>query len=145
MARLHTRRLRRRIPVGGKLTRLRIIATAAVAAITLAAGPALATSPAPASGGDGTWRCFANGNIPIGTLIIGGDGYEFVVTRTTDFSTVKAGDPGNGTGDLAWQDTTFVPTSGPLKDSYEVTGGLDADGLSLNNQGGALMRCRRAG
>ena len=94
-----------------------------------------------AAPGDGSWRCFANGNIPIGTLTMSGDAYEFMVTKTVDFQTPNPDDAGSGSGQVEWSGTVFTPLSGPLKDEFGVTGGMTADGLSLNNARGALMGC----
>lgn len=97
-------------------------------------------APATASA-SGAWRCYANGNIPIGTLTISGSSYEFIVTETTDFQTPRLDDPGTGSGTLTWQGELFTPDDGPLKDVFKITGATYPEGVSLNNGAGALMRC----
>lgn len=109
----------------------------------LAAGVLALTIAGTADAGwaDGTWLCYANGNIAMGTLTISGADYRFVVTRSVDFRTPKPDDPGNGSGRLTFDGDVFMPSSGPLKTSFKVNGARYADGLALNNDAGALMRC----
>ena len=99
--------------------------------ITSAASPAFAA--------DGTYRCKANGDIPIGVLTLSGSSYEFSVTKTTDFA--PAQDPANGGGELEIGGGVLRPLSGPLLTKYEVIGGMEGDVVFWNNRSGTLMAC----
>ncbi len=110
-----------------------------LAAATLAL---IIAGTADAGWADGTWLCHANGNVAIGTLTIRGGDYSFVVTRSVDFRVPKPEDRGNGSGRLTFDGNVFMPSSGPLKTAYKVNGARYAEGLALNNDDGALMRCQ---
>lgn len=88
------------------------------------------TTPALAYGADGSWKCIANGNIPIATLSVSGSSYDI---QTSDGKT--------GSGDLDISGDSLVPQSGPLVDEFEVTGSLQNNVLYWNNSAGTLMAC----
>ncbi|GHC47291.1 hypothetical protein [Neogemmobacter tilapiae] len=92
---------------------------------------------------DGTWRCVANGNIPIGIVAITGTNYTFTATNTA-FDPVD--NASNGTGTLAYDGPYLLPQDGPLVSDFGVTGHLDDNigYLDWNNNDGNLMGCRRA-
>lgn len=122
-------------------TSARLPAVAVLAAATALA--ALPPAPAHAKGADGTWRCIANGNIPIGVVTILGGAYDFV---TTNVSWEPVDNADNGSGTLAYEGDNLIPQDGPLATSFEVTGSWNADGeISWNNNFGALMVCHEAG
>lgn len=62
---------------------------------------------------NGTWRCSAQGNIPIGVMTVSGATYRFQAVSNTAW-TPKAQDSMNGSGALRVSGTTLNPTSGPL-------------------------------
>jgi hypothetical protein len=93
----------------------------------------------PVFAADGTYRCKANGDIPIGVLTLSGSNYEFAVTRTTDFA--PAQDPANGGGELEIGGGVLRPLSGPLLTKYAVVGGMEGDVVFWNNRSGTLMAC----
>jgi hypothetical protein len=100
-------------------------------------------TPAFAQQADGTWRCAANGNIPIGVVTITGAGYTFTSTNTAWEPVDNAA---NGAGSLGFDGPYLLPQDGPLATNFGVTGHLDENEgyLDWNNNSGNLMGCRRA-
>lgn len=122
------------------MTSIRPLAFPSLAAAALAL---TLTQPARADGADGTWRCIANGNIPIGIVTISGTAYDFV---TTNVSWEPVDNDDNGSGSLAYEGENLIPQDGPLASAFQVTGSWNADGeISWNNNFGALMVCHQAG
>lgn len=62
---------------------------------------------------NGTWRCSAQGNIPIGVMTVSGSTYRFQAVRNTAWAP-KPQDSMNGSGALRASGTTLNPTGGPL-------------------------------
>lgn len=115
----------------------------AAAVLAFAASWPISTVEAQARGG--VWRCFANGNIPIGILTVNGANYRFQPVSSTDWRP-NPRDRGNGTGAFV-SATNFTPVSGPLKTVYEITTGTRTvsatSGVVLNfgNAYGGLLGC----
>jgi hypothetical protein len=87
---------------------------------------------------DGTWRCIANGNIPLGLLSVTGTAYTWTKTNAS-FQPVEARE--NGSGTIRMAGSTFTVESGPLL-NWGVTGALAIKGVDLNNRNGTLAACR---
>lgn len=88
-------------------------------AIAFAAAAPLASAPSSAEAvqarsPNGTWRCNAAGNIPIGLMTITGSRYRFQAVRNGNWDP-KPQDPMNGSGAFQAQGTQLNPTSGPLR------------------------------
>jgi len=114
---------------------------AAVADGTLAAGGSQADSVPGAGPLDGIWRCKMNGDIPLGTLDFKGERYTFKTTNTAWEPNPNAAD---GSGEVRFEETFVLPQSGPLKDSFEVTGAYgDGSFINFNTDQGVLFGCRR--
>jgi hypothetical protein len=101
--------------------------------LCLLAGEALAQSA------DGNWRCSMIGDIPIGILTISGSSYQF---QSTNVSWEPNDNPANGSGSLGFDGAYLWPESGPLKDSFGVTGMFSDRFINWNNNDGTLMGCR---
>ena len=105
-------------------------ATPAVAAASTGAGPL-----------DGVWRCKMNGDIPLGTLTFTGGDYVF---QTTNAAWEPNPNPSDGSGAVRFEETFVLPQSGPLKDSFEVTGAFgDGSFINFNTSLGMMFGCRR--
>lgn len=120
-------------------------AAAATPAETPPAVEAAASTAAPASSGtgplDGLWRCKMNGDIPIGTLAFTGGAYVFQTTNTAWEPNPNSSD---GAGEVRFEENFILPQSGPLKDSFEVTGAFgDGSFINFNTNMGILFGCRR--
>jgi hypothetical protein len=86
-----------------------------------AAGPVLAQFPPP-----GVYRCTRDG-APLGTLTLFAAGdYQFSVAADASYAE-KAGDPGNGKGQLASASTSVTAQSGPLATVYHWKGRFVTD------------------
>jgi hypothetical protein len=96
------------------------------------------TSPALAQSADGVWKCNITGDIPIGLVTIAGNSYQFQSTNTVWEPT---DDASNGSGSLDYDGSYLWPSSGPLKDDFEVTAFLKDGLLNWNNNSGLLMSC----
>ena len=81
----------------------------------LAGALIFSASAASAAGGgtNGTWRCSAQGNIPIGVLTVSGSAYKFQAVSNSQWAP-KAVDSSNGSGNLTVGDRVLSVTSGPL-------------------------------
>jgi len=97
----------------------------------------------------GTWRCSAQGNIPIGVLKITSGGYTFQAVRDTVWSP-KPGDPSNGSGSLTVKGSKVSVSSGPLRKHMKVTTGVyggagNDEYIDLYNNPNSvyLLRCLR--
>jgi hypothetical protein len=102
---------------------------------------AVATAPTGAGPLDGLWRCKMNGDIPLGTLTFTGGNYAFQTTNTAWEPNPNSSD---GSGAVRFEENFVLPQSGPLKDSFEVTGAFgDGAFINFNNNGGLLFGCRR--
>lgn len=118
---------------------LAIAGAAGLLAITLPA------QPVEAQAGGGVWRCFANGNIPIGILTVNGANYRFQPVSNTAWRP-NPRDRGNGTGAFA-SATNLTPVSGPLRTVYQITTGTRTvsatSGVVLNfgTANGGLLGC----
>ena len=111
-------------------------------ALLLVAVLAPAVVPAPASAqADGTWRCWAVGNIPLATLVIAGADYALVMT---DRNFGPRDDPANGPGVMVLDGSAVTPANGPLVDNFGVTGIVSSDGRTIvwSDLGGQVMECR---
>lgn len=86
-----------------------VLTSAGLSALPPTAAEAAQTARSP----NGTWRCKAQGDIPIGILTVSGAGYRFQAVRNTAWDP-KPGDGLNGSGALRRSGTTLTPTSGPL-------------------------------
>jgi hypothetical protein len=75
----------------------------------------------------GVYRCATAGGAPFGTLTLLADGdYQFSVAADASFKE-KAGDPGNGKGQVASASTAVTAISGPLAAVYHWKGAFAAD------------------
>jgi hypothetical protein len=106
---------------------------------------ASASAAAPASTGagplDGLWRCKMNGDIPLGTLTFTGGAYVFQTTNTGWEPNPNKAD---GSGQVRFEENFILPQSGPLKDSFEVTGAFgDGSFINFNTNLGMMFGCRR--
>lgn len=99
----------------------------AIASLPLFAAAVMSAS---AAGADGEWNCFANGNIPVGTLIVSGTNYD-----------IETRDGASGSGTLEFNGGSIVPRGGPLADDFAVVGSLENTVLYWNNSFGTLMAC----
>ncbi len=111
-------------------------ALAAIAVLLLAATPAFAQFPPP-----GIYRCTTADGAPVGTLSLFAAGdYQFSVARDASFAE-KAGDPGNGKGQLASASTSVTALLRAAGD------GLSLEGLVPHRPATPhqfqLCRCRR--
>ena len=85
-------------------------------------GPALAQFPPP-----GIYRCTTDTGAPLGTLTLFAAGdYQFSVAMDASYKE-KAGDPGNGKGQLASASTSVTAQSGPLATVYHWRGSFKTD------------------
>lgn len=110
-----------------------------------AGAEASASAAAPASTGagplDGLWRCKMNGDIPLGTLTFTGGAYVFQTTNTGWEPNPNKAD---GSGQVRFEENFILPQSGPLKDSFEVTGAFgDGSFINFNTNLGMMFGCRR--
>ena len=97
-------------------------ALVATALLLLASTPALAQFPPP-----GIYRCTTESGAPLGTLSLFAAGdYQFSVAADASFAE-KAGDPGNGKGQVASAGTTVTALSGPLAAIYHWKGAFHTD------------------
>lgn len=119
----------------------------AVVLAMVVAGLALA-SPAHAAA-TGTWRCSAQGNIPIGILTIKSGGYSFQAVRNTAWAP-KPADSSNGSGSMSVKGSKITVKTGPLRTSMGVTSGFYGasagdEYIDLYNDPNAayLLRCYR--
>ncbi len=71
---------------------------------------------------NGTWRCSAQGNIPIGVMTVSGATYRFQAVSSTAWAP-KAQDSMNGSGALRATGATLTPTGGPLTTRLRVRSG----------------------
>lgn len=85
-------------------------------------GLALSSTAVHAQDASGSWRCKATDNIPMATINIDGAGNYAVIVALNSVWDQNVGDPGNGTGTLAFSGNQLIPQSGPLLTEYEVTG-----------------------
>lgn len=102
-----------------------------------------ATGAAPTGTGplDGLWRCKMNGDIPLGTLTFTGGAYVFQTTNTAWEPNPNSSD---GSGQVRFEENFILPQSGPLKDSFEVTGAFgDGTFINFNTNLGMMFGCRR--
>jgi hypothetical protein len=75
----------------------------------------------------GVYRCSTAAGAPFGTLSLLTDGdYQFSVAADASFKE-KAGDPGNGKGQVASASTAVTAMSGPLATIYHWKGSFSAD------------------
>ena len=75
----------------------------------------------------GIYRCTAGDGAPLGTLSLFAAGdYQFSVADGPDYKE-KAGDPGNGKGQLASASTSVTAQSGPLATIYQWKGSFHTD------------------
>jgi hypothetical protein len=102
---------------------------------------ALAQFPPP-----GIYRCTTGDGAPLGTLslFVAGD-YQFSVADGADYKE-KAGDPGNGKGQLASASTAVTAQSGPLATVYQWKGSFHTDAqrrttFAFTGVGGAKAMC----
>ena len=127
---------------GGRVAGPVALAIAGTAALLAMAGSA---QPVAAQAGGGVWRCFANGNIPIGILTFNCANYRFQPVSNTAWRP-NPRDRGNGTGAFA-SATNLTPVSGPLRTVYQITTGTRTvsatSGVVLNfgNANGGLLGC----
>lgn len=91
----------------------RIIVKAALLAAAAAALGASAAQAQPGKGPNGTWRCSAQGNIPIGILTVAGTGYKFQAVSNSLWA-LKPSDSTNGSGKLSVAGKALTISSGPL-------------------------------
>ncbi len=101
--------------------RLTLVAFAALALLA-SASHAFAQFPPP-----GIYRCAGADGTPLGTLslLVQGD-YQFSVAASPAFDE-KAGDPGNGKGQLTSAGKSVTAQSGPLADIYHWMGSFSTD------------------
>ena len=117
---------------------LPILAAVLVLTITSAA---FAQFPPP-----GIYRCMTADGAPLGTLSLFAAGeYQFSVADGPDFKE-KAGDPGNGKGQLASASTAVTAQSGPLATVYQWKGSFHTDAqrhtsFAFTGVGGAKATC----
>jgi len=114
----------------------------AVAAIVFAAWSSLAFAQFPPPG---IYRCTTAAGAPFGTLSLLADGdYQFSVAADASFKE-KAGDPGNGKGQVASASTAVTAMSGPLATVYHWRGSFAADAhrqharFTFTGTGGTVM------
>lgn len=123
--------------------------------ITLVSATVLASSASSqARSPNGTWRCSAQGNIPIGVMTVSGGGYRFQAVRNTSWDP-KPGDSMNGAGAVQTGGEHFNPTSGPLRSRMSVTRGhfgetsspysgrYDYIDMFNSSDGAYVLRCYR--
>ena len=97
---------------------------AIVATIALAGWSTLAFAQFPPPG---IYRCTTKTGAPLGTLSLFAAGdYQFSVAGGPDYKE-KAGDPGNGKGQLASASTSVTAQSGPLATVYHWKGSFTTD------------------
>lgn len=117
------------------------------AAATTQAAPAPPSNTAATGKGigngplDGLWRCKMNGDIPLGTLTFTGGHYVFQTTNTAWQPNPNTSD---GQGEVRFEENFVLPQSGPLKDSFKVTGAFgDGSFINFNTNLGLMFGCRR--
>lgn len=89
--------------------------------------PALAQFPPP-----GIYRCTIGSGAPLGTLTLFAAGdYRFSVAADASYAE-KAGDPGNGEGQLTSAGTSVTAQSGPLATIYHWKGSFTTDAHRRN-------------
>ncbi|MGQ2990933.1 MAG: hypothetical protein ACT6RD_12075 [Brevundimonas sp.] len=102
---------------------------------------------------NGTWRCSAQGNIPIGIMTVSGATYRFQAVRNTAWAP-KAQDSMNGSGALRGSGTTLTPAGGPLttrlgaRSGYFGETGIPGDRYDYidffnDPQAAYVLRCHR--
>lgn len=127
------------------------VPTGEAAAGTTQAAPAPPSNPAATGTGigtgngtgplDGLWRCKMNGDIPLGTLTFTGGHYVFQTTNTAWQPNPNTSD---GQGEVRFEENFVLPQSGPLKDSFKVTGAFgDGSFINFNTNLGLMFGCRR--
>ena len=84
------------------------------------------------------YRCSDSFNVPLGFLYIDESGYEWTKANA-GFEPIDAAE--NGSGELEYSGSYFVPRSGPMV-NWGVTGAVGDGFLNINNANGALMGCR---
>jgi hypothetical protein len=116
-------------------------APAATDASTPAEEAGSAAAPTGAGPLDGLWRCKMTGDIPLGTLTFTGGDYVF---QTTNTAWEPNPNPSDGSGAVRFEENFVLPQSGPLKDSFEVTGAFgDGSFINFNTNLGMMFGCRR--
>jgi hypothetical protein len=113
-----------------------------VAALLLAAtSAAFAQFPPP-----GIYRCATGDGVPLGTLSLFAAGdYQFSVADGPDYKE-KAGDRGNGRGQVASAGGAITAQSGPLATIYQWKGSFHTDAqrhtvFAFTGVGGAKAMC----
>ncbi len=108
--------------------------------------PALAQFPPP-----GVYRCTSAAGAPFGTLSLFAAGdYQFSVAAGPDFSQ-KAGDPGNGKGQVTSASTSVEAQSGPLATVYHWKGTFASDAhkqhtrFTFTGSDGTTVNCGTGG
>jgi hypothetical protein len=97
---------------------------ALVAALLLLASSSAAFAQFPPPG---VYRCMGANNAPVGTLtLLAAGDYQFSVAADPSFKE-KAGDPGNGKGQLTSASTSITLQSGPLMTVYHWKGSFKTD------------------
>ena len=117
---------------------LPVFAAVLLAVVTV---PALAQFPPP-----GIYRCTTGDGAPLGTLSLFAAGdYQFSVADGPDYKE-KAGDPGNGKGQVASAGGAITVQSGPLATIYQWKGSFHTDAqrhtvFAFTGVGGAKVTC----
>jgi len=93
-----------------------------VVSLAASSAPAFAQFPPP-----GVYRCSNADGSPFGTLSLFAAGdYQFSVAADASFKE-KAGDPGNGKGQVSSASTSITAQSGPLSAVFHWTGTFTTD------------------
>ena len=109
--------------------------------LIVATVPALAQFPPP-----GIYRCTTGDGVPLGTLSLFAAGdYQFSVADGPGYKE-KAGDPGNGKGQVASAGGAITVQSGPLATIYQWKGSFHTDAqrrtsFAFAGVGGAKATC----
>jgi hypothetical protein len=94
----------------------------ALALLAATAGTAFAQFPPP-----GIYHCQTAAGVPLGTLSLFAAGdYQFSVAADASYAE-KAGDPGNGKGQISSASTSVTALSGPLATVYGWKGSFATD------------------